>query len=70
MDVSVQPLHIYSDMSPSFRMLFGTKQIPSFLLSYNRLKGFFFFPGRVEEFESCLYGVRNLNQNCQVFSAK
>ena len=50
--------------------LVGIKQIPSVLLSYNRLKRFFFSPGRVGKFDSCLDGVRNLNQNCQVFSAK
>ena len=50
--------------------LVGIKQIPSFLLSYNRLKRLFFSPGRVGKFDSCLDGVRNLNQNCQFFSAK
>ena len=50
--------------------LVGIKQIASFLLSFKRPKRFFFCLGRVGEFESCLDGVRNLNQNCQVFTAK
>ena len=57
MDVSVQPLHIYIVICLLVLecyyviRLVGIKQIPSFLLSHNRLKGFFFSPG----------GLRNLN---------
>ena len=74
MDVSGQSFHKYICLLVLecyyVIRLVGIKQIPSFLLSHNRLKGFFFSPGRVGEFESCLDGVRNLNQNCRVFSAK
>ena len=63
MDVSGQPLHKYSDMSPSFRMLL-CHQVGWYKADFQflvELKRVLFLSWGIGEFESCVGGVRNLN---------